>query len=132
MQKINKLITKINEWIAVNLTLAMSTMWMVYAFFAIAVMPFFFPEYKDLIQYISGSIIQLASLPLIMVGTNILSRAANIRAEQDHHTLMEQHLELHEQIGILRRHMEVEKNQNEAIKELSKKIDRDVNNWRAE
>ena len=132
MQKISRIIIQINEWIAVNLTLAMSTMWMVYAFLILSLMPFFIPAWRDVIGYISSSILQLTSLPLIMLGNNILSRAANTRAEQDHQTLMDQHAELREQIGMMRKHMEVEKDQTSAIEELSEKIDRDINNWRAE
>ena len=126
MQKIKTTVTQINEWIAVNSTLAMSTMWMVYVFMILSVLPFFIPAWKDVIGYISSSILQLTALPLIMVGQAILSRSSDARAQQDHETLMAQHAELRKQINILRKLREEEKGQSAALADLVGKIEHRV------
>lgn len=82
-------LSAVNEWIAGHATRAMMTMWCVYAFFALAVVPAFFPAAENIVQYISQSVIQLVALPLIMVGGSVLSRAQESRASQDHEALME-------------------------------------------
>jgi uncharacterized membrane protein len=80
---------KINDWIGLNLTLAMGSMWCVYAFIMIAVAPLFAPGLEQFCIYLSTTIIQLVALPAILVGSNLLSQKAEVRAEQDHNAVME-------------------------------------------
>jgi hypothetical protein len=83
------MIKRFNDWIALNLTLATGTMWCVYLFTIIAVAPLVFPTLEAICMYISTTILQLILLPLIMVGTNILSQKSELRAQQDHEAVME-------------------------------------------
>lgn len=96
------LVTKINDFVAAQTTLLMSTMWCVYVFLAWSLIPLAFPHLQNVVFYVSGGVIQLVALPLIMVGQNVISRSAEARAQQDHETLMAEfeeikamHQELH-------------------------------------
>jgi hypothetical protein len=64
---------KFNEWIAVKGTLAFGNMWMTYLFFLYGFGPVLYPAAMEKMLYWSNTV-QLWSLPLIMVGTNILGR----------------------------------------------------------
>ena len=68
----------------------MMTMWCAYLFFIWAVVPLFIPGLQEFVSYVSQSVIQLVALPLIMVGSCVLSRAQDIRAAEDHAALMEE------------------------------------------
>lgn len=78
----------INEKVAVFLTKSFGTMWVCYAFIIYGLLPLYhtFHQYQDSLLYWSNWI-QLWSLPLLMVGTNILGRAAETRAKLDHEKL---------------------------------------------
>lgn len=82
------MIRKINDWIALNLTIATGTMWCVYLFAAIAMAPLFFPAIEPFCIYISTTILQLILLPLIIVGQSIQNRQTGIRAEEDHQSVI--------------------------------------------
>lgn len=88
--------TRINDKIAVGLTLACGTMWMFYSFVLLSFVPFLAPSSQNIILFISNAI-QLAFLPLLLVGQNILGRNAETRAEADHEAIMS---ELEEIKGI--------------------------------
>ena len=75
------MINKINEWIAIHLTLIFGTMWTTYAFFLYGFLPIAFPSHQTNFLYWSSSV-QLWSLPLIIVGQNLLNRAAEKRNEE--------------------------------------------------
>ncbi len=66
-------ITRINETLAVWLTKAFGTMWVCYAFMVYGLLPAFalFQNHQASFLYWSNWV-QLWSLPLILVGTNIL------------------------------------------------------------
>ncbi len=74
-----------NELFAVFLTRAFGTMWVCYACMVYGLLPLvsFFRGSQDTFLYWSNWV-QLWSLPLIMVGTNILGRAVEARAAADH------------------------------------------------
>jgi hypothetical protein len=81
-------IIQINEALAVWLTRAFGTMWICYAFMIYGLLPAFaiFHPHQDAFLYWSNWV-QLWSLPLILVGTNILGRDAEERAKVDHEKL---------------------------------------------
>ena len=74
----------VNGRVALGLTTAVGTMWCAYAFAVLAFVAL--PEalgggLLPLIQWVSQTFIQLVMLSVIMVGQNILSRAADRRAD---------------------------------------------------
>ena len=81
-------INLVNETFAVWLTKAFGTMWMFYAFMVYGLLPAFalFRPHQDSFLYWSNWV-ELWSLPLIMVGTNILGREAEERSNLDHEKL---------------------------------------------
>jgi hypothetical protein len=81
-------INQINETLALHLTKAFGTMWICYAFMVYGVLPAFaiFHPYQASFLYWSNWV-QLWSLPLILVGTNILGRNAEKRSQLDHEKL---------------------------------------------
>jgi len=89
-------INNINKKIAVTATDLMGTMGTVYFFFFLVMIPLVFPTLMTPIMYISSSIIQLVVLPLIMVGQQVQGEKTEIRAIQDHETLMAELAEIKE------------------------------------
>ena len=92
---INTMIQKLNdtnEKIAAWLTRRIGTMWCAYAF-SLMVLPGFRECHNlhDWIQYFSTAYLQLVMLPLIMVGTSVLSKASEKRSQEDHVAVMESH-----------------------------------------
>ncbi len=75
---------EINRKVAVNATLIFGTMGAVYLFFMWSLLPIIFPDIQVVVLYISSCVIQLVALPLIMVGSSILSEKAEQRAQDDH------------------------------------------------
>ena len=78
----------INRAIAVKTTRAVATMWCVYAFTVLSLLPLIDPGATAMVQYISSGILQLILLPMLMVGTSILNEKAEARAQQDHAILL--------------------------------------------
>ena len=90
-RKVKEMLAKIgrlNEAIAVWLTKAFGTMWICYAFMVYGLLPAFalFHAHQEAFLYWSNWV-QLWSLPLILVGTNILGREAEERSRLDHDKL---------------------------------------------
>ncbi len=81
-------INKINERLAVAFTRAFGTMWLCYAFMIYGLLPILsiFRGHENTFLYWSNWV-QLWSLPLILVGTNILGRDADERSRLDHDKL---------------------------------------------
>ena len=90
-------INRINETIAVWLTRAFGTMWICYAFMVYGLLPAFalFHRHQEAFLYWSNWV-QLWSLPLILVGTNILGREAEKRSKMDHEKLAKSYEEQQE------------------------------------
>ncbi len=82
-------IKQINEYIAIKLTLMMSSIWCVYLFFLWSVLPLVAPNLEAICMYVSSTVIQLVALPALAVGQNLLSQASEQRAAQDHAAVME-------------------------------------------
>ena len=81
-------INRINETLAVWLTQAFGTMWICYAFMIYGLLPafaVFHPRQESFLYW--SNWVQLWSLPLILVGTNILGREAEKRSKLDHQKL---------------------------------------------
>ncbi len=81
-----------NERIAIKATKYFGSMWTFWLFCGWAFLPLIpvLSNYKETILYISSGFIQLAALPLIMVGQEIMGRGAEERAQQDHIILNQQ------------------------------------------
>lgn len=96
MKKILGKYNRLNEWIAVKLTFGVGSMTCAWAFLIWSLLPLRFPKLTPIVSYVSQSIIQLVLLSVIMVGSAIMSRASELRAQQDHETLMAEFAELKE------------------------------------
>ena len=99
---------KINNCVALRVTLAVGTMWTAYLFAILVLIPLIFPTTQLVVMYISSSFLQLILLPLIMVGTNVTGAKAEARAEEDHLKLIaefeeikQMHAELHQVVSKL-------------------------------
>jgi hypothetical protein len=86
----------INERIAIKSTKYFGSMWTFWLFCGWAFLPLIpaLEQYKETILYISSGFIQLAALPLIMVGQDIMGRAAEIRSQEDHAMIKEQYKDI--------------------------------------
>jgi|GEM_PF-1348951 len=80
------LIAKINDVLALRITMIVGSIWAFYAFVIFGLTPILWPEYETQILYWSN-FLQLVFLPVITVGSAILNRDSERRAKQDHHTI---------------------------------------------
>ena len=87
-----------NNWLAVQITKRVGTMWAAYLFAAIGLVSF--PQALAAflkgdavmgISWLSQSFLQLVLLPIIIVGQNVISASQDARAEADHETLTALH-----------------------------------------
>lgn len=90
-----------NEKIAVWVVRKIATMTCVYAFTIWALLPLVDPNLQSIVFYVSGGILQLVLLPLIMVGSDIISRNTEVRAAEDHTAIMAELAEIKEIHRIL-------------------------------
>jgi hypothetical protein len=79
----DSLVSRINEVLATRITMLVGTIWAFYAFVIFGLTPVLWPEYEQTILYWSN-FLQLIFLPIITVGTTILSRDSDKRAREDH------------------------------------------------
>ena len=110
----------INGRIGLTLTAVVGTMWCAYAFaaLAIAVLPQAVGGgLLTLVQWLSQTFIQLVMLSVIMVGQNLMGRAADKRSEM---TYKDADATLHEAEQI-QAHLKV---QDDAVNELLDKIEK--------
>jgi hypothetical protein len=77
------LISRINDVLAMRVTLLVGSIWAFYAFVIFGLTPLIWPQYEEQILYWSN-FLQLVFLPVITVGTAIMSRGTEARAVQDH------------------------------------------------
>ena len=82
------LLSRINEVLATRITIWVGTMWAFYAFVIFGLTPLVWPAYETQILYWSN-FLQLIFLPVITVGTAIMSRRSEARAAADHETITE-------------------------------------------
>lgn len=90
-----------NDWLAARATVVFGSMAMTYAFFLYGFIPVVMPSSMTTALYISNTI-QLWSLPLLMVGSNVLGRAAERRALETHDSVKESKATLLEEIALVR------------------------------
>lgn len=64
---------RFNIWVALHGVAVFGNIWTAYLFFFYGFLPLFFPQQQIALLYWSNTV-QLWSLPLIMVGTNLLNR----------------------------------------------------------
>jgi len=81
------MVKQFNERIAVRATLIFGSMWMTYLFFFYGFIPVLFPKDMNTFLYWSNTV-QLWSLPLIMVGQNVLDRVREKREQETHDAVM--------------------------------------------
>ena len=103
-------ITTINDWIALQVTNRVGTMWCAYLFAGLALVSL--PEAikggtGPLIAWIAQTFLQLVLLPLIMVGQNLSGAAGEKRDQESHDAVMAElqivkdlHTEVHVALGI--------------------------------
>ena len=72
--------------LAVNVTTFLSTMWAFYLLTIFGLIPLLLPESEAQVLYWSN-FMQLVFLPLITVGSAVLSKTTIARAKTDHHRL---------------------------------------------
>jgi hypothetical protein len=101
-------IGRFNDWLAVQITRAVGSMWAAYLFVLIALVSFpqafnAFRQGDTLtgITWLSQSFLQLVLLPILMVGQRVISAAQDARAETDHETLTALHQINVQQLQIL-------------------------------
>lgn len=80
------LLSRINDLLATRITILVGTMWAFYAFAIFGLTPLVWPAYENQILYWSN-FLQLVFLPVITVGTAIMSRRNEERAASDHDTI---------------------------------------------
>jgi hypothetical protein len=105
-------ISQINELLAKRITVLVGTMWAFYAFLLFGLTPLVWPAYEEQVLYWSN-FLQLMFLPIITVGTAILSQGTNERAEADHEIvakefalLQDTHTELGESLNRIESRLE--------------------------
>ena len=86
---------RFNTWLAVKITKIVGSMWMAYAFAALALvsLPFAIASGQVIVivAWIAQTFLQLVLLPIIIVGQNVIQAANDARAEADHETLTAVH-----------------------------------------
>lgn len=92
-----------NEWLAIKLTYGVGSMTCAWVFFIWSLLPLKYSWLTPIVSYVSQSIIQLVLFSVIMVGTALMNRASEQRAQQDHETLMAEMAELKQMHEELRK-----------------------------
>jgi len=95
-------VSKVNDLLATRLTMFVGTIWAFYVFVIFGLTPILWPAYEQQILYWSN-FLQLIFLPVITVGTAILSRDAQARASEDHDTIQKEFALLQEAHDLLER-----------------------------
>ena len=94
------LVSKINDILAMRITMLVGSIWAFYAFVIFGLTPILWPDYETQILYWSN-FLQLVFLPVITVGTAIMNRDSERRAKEDHHTIRKEFELLQEAHGML-------------------------------
>lgn len=89
--------------VALFLTRIVGTMWCFYLFCILAFVPLVFPQTLAIVQFVSSGFLQLVLLPLILVGTALQSRHAEVRADLEFETTMREERENKEILKRLER-----------------------------
>jgi len=104
-----KKLSDFNDNLAGKVTMIVGTMWCAYAFAGIALLSLKdnLHDMKSFIAWFSSQFLQLVLLSIIMVGTQYLNKASEIRAQQDHEMIMSEfkqmkeiHRDLHKELKL--------------------------------
>ncbi len=82
----DSVISKINDVLAMRITMVVGSIWAFYAFVIFGLTPVLWPAYETQILYWSN-FLQLIFLPIITVGTAMMNRDSERRAIEDHDTI---------------------------------------------
>jgi len=127
-KKISEKFKKMNETIAKKMTLNFGTMLTCYIFMFYGLLPLipFITPYMTQMLYWSNWI-QLWSLPLIIVGQNILGRDNERRAAETHEMVKQELNEIKNLLLLEQRQSEHLKQQSEDLKQQSEDLKKIVN-----
>ena len=89
------LISRINDVLATRITMWVGTIWAFYAFALFGLTPVFWPAYEEQILYWSN-FLQLVFLPIITVGTAIMSRGTLEQQAEGHEIIKKEFVLLQE------------------------------------
>jgi hypothetical protein len=94
---------RVNAAVGLRITVLVGTMWAAYLFACIALisLPDNIHSTQLLILWISSSFLQLVLLPIIIVGQNIQSRAADARATKTFEDVEDARNKIEQAIGLL-------------------------------
>lgn len=98
---VKSMLARINDSIAVKMTVLFSSIWCVYVFFVFSLVPLLMPAWQNTLLYVSNCI-QLVALPALMVGNAVLSKGADQRAAEDHKALLEILSDVREELADLK------------------------------
>lgn len=98
---LKNILARVNETVAVKMTMLFGSIWCVYLFFVFSLVPVLMPAWQNTLLYISNCI-QLVALPALMVGNAVLSRGADRRAAEDHKALLEILSDVREELADLK------------------------------
>lgn len=101
--------------IALFITRRVGTMTFFYLCLILVSLPLFFQPAMPIVQYISSGYLQLILLPLILVGQNLQSRHAELRAQHDYET----NVKAEKEIEAILLHLE---KQDEIMLEILRKL----------
>jgi len=89
------LVSRINDVLATRITMWVGTIWAFYAFALFGLTPVFWPNYEEQILYWSN-FLQLVFLPIITVGTAIISRGTLEQQAEGHDIIKKEFVLLQE------------------------------------
>lgn len=101
--------------LALFITKHVGTMTFFYFCLVLVTIPLFWKPSMPFIQYISSGYLQLILLPLILVGQNLQSRHAELRAQHDYET----NIKAEKEIEAILLHLE---QQHEIMMEMEKRL----------
>lgn len=134
-----KKLQRFNEWVALHMTLVFGSMLTTYIFMFYGFMPLFFPSQEVNLLYWSNTI-QLWSLPLLMVGTNLLNRSSERQNQRQYELVQridrmagELHTMMETQSAVLSSLIDLGETSIAVLKQVEEKtqeIDTEVDAWR--
>ena len=108
------IINSINEFVAVKMTIMVSSIWAFYIFVIYGFLPFLIPHEEQNILYWSN-FLQLIFLPIITVGAAILGRNSEKRQDEDHENIIANFNELHVNVDKLNQLLKLNTEMEEII-----------------
>ena len=119
-------ITQFNETVAVKGSMAfgsMATFWLFMTWGILGLLPWLPTKWTNLILLVSSAWIQLAALPLIMVGGVVLNRASEARAAQDHSAILEELALVHEAHDVILEELALAKEERQLLQAINQRLE---------